>query len=93
MTPAQLTGTIVPLVTPFAADGSFDAGAMARLIAYLLDEGADALMPTALTGEGPLLDQDETMTVWDLVFEQVSGRMPVVPSVISTTAFQYVLPP
>ena len=31
----------------------------------MLEQGADALMPTALTGEGPLLDVEETIGVWD----------------------------
>jgi 4-hydroxy-tetrahydrodipicolinate synthase len=83
--PAELTGTIVPLVTPFAADGSFAAAAMAHLIAFVLKQGADALMPTALTGEGLLLDLDETLAVWDVVLDGAAGRVPVVPAVIATT--------
>jgi 4-hydroxy-tetrahydrodipicolinate synthase len=81
----KLTGTIVPLVTPFAPDESFDPGAMGRLIDFVLEQGADALMPTALTGEGPLLDVEETLLVWDTVFAEVGGRLPIVPAVISTT--------
>jgi len=81
----ELTGAIVPLVTPFAADESFDAQAMRRLIDYVLEQGADALMPTALTGEGPLLDIDETLAVWDTVLETTNGRVPIVPAVIATT--------
>ncbi|MFQ5791280.1 MAG: dihydrodipicolinate synthase family protein [Acidobacteriota bacterium] len=83
--PSELTGTIIPLVTPFAADESFDARAMGRLIDFVLGQGADGLMPTALTGEGPLLDDDETVAVWDVVFEKADGRLPVIPAVISTT--------
>jgi 4-hydroxy-tetrahydrodipicolinate synthase len=82
---SELTGTIVPLVTPFSADESFDAAAMGRLVEYLLEQGADALMPTALTGEGPLLDTEETLAVWDAVFEKANGRLPIIPAVISTT--------
>jgi len=81
----ELVGTIVPLVTPFADDESPDLPAMRRLIEYVLDQGADALMPTALTGEGPLLTADETLAVWDAVFDQAGGRLPIVPAVISTT--------
>lgn len=80
-----LIGTIVPLVTPFAADESLDAQAMRRLIDFILEQGANALMPTALTGEGPLLEAHETTIVWDTVFEQNAGRLPIVPAVISTT--------
>jgi len=81
----ELTGTIVPLVTPFAADESFDAPAMGRLIDHVLEEGADGLMPTALTGEGPLLERDEALAVWDVVFDKAAGRVPVIPAVIATT--------
>ena len=79
----ELTGTIVPLVTPFRA-GEFDGQAMGQLIAFLLEQGADALMPTALTGEGPLLTAEETLAVWATVLELVGGRVPVVPASIST---------
>jgi len=81
----KLTGTIVPLVTPFAPDESFDAGAMEHLIDFVLEQGADALMPTALTGEGPLLDVEESLLVWDAVFARAGGRLPIVPAVVSTT--------
>jgi 4-hydroxy-tetrahydrodipicolinate synthase len=85
MTAPELVGTIVPLVTPFAGDEALDLPAMGRLVEYVLDQGADALMPTALTGEGPLLTADETLAVWDAVFDQAGGRLPIVPAVISTT--------
>jgi 4-hydroxy-tetrahydrodipicolinate synthase len=81
----KLTGTIVPLVTPFAVDESFDPQAMGRLIEYVIEQGADALMPTALTGEGPLLEVEETIAIWGSVFEKTAGRLPIVPAVISTT--------
>jgi 4-hydroxy-tetrahydrodipicolinate synthase len=81
----ELRGTIVPLVTPFAGDESPDAEAMGRLIEFVLEQGADALMPTALTGEGPLLDASETLQVWDMVMAKLNGRLPLIPAVISTT--------
>jgi 4-hydroxy-tetrahydrodipicolinate synthase len=88
---SALIGTIVPLVTPFDADEAFDPSAMGRLIDFVLGQGADALMPTALTGEGPLLDVDETLGVWDTVFEESAGRVPIVPAVISTTTHRAVM--
>ena len=62
-----------------------DEGAFRRLVDYAIDEGAAALMPTALTGEGPLLTEEETFVVWDTVFEANRGRIPVLPAVISFT--------
>ena len=85
MLSSRLSGTIVPLVTPFDSDEAVDAHALRRLVDYVLDQGADALMPTALTGEGPLLTADETVAVWDVVVEKAGGRLPVIPAVISTT--------
>lgn len=85
MKTAVLNGIIVPLVTSFTTDETFDPAAMSRLIEYVLDQGADALMPTALTGEGPLLTDEETLAVWDTVFEKTAGRRPIAPALISTT--------
>src|SRR3972149_988705 len=85
MITAALRGTIVPLITPFTAEESFNPATMNRLIEYVLDQGADALMPTALTGEGPLLTEDETLAVWDVVFEKTAGQRPIVPATISMT--------
>ena len=89
----ELTGTIVPLVTPFAGGTGpggelFNPEAMVQLIEFMLEQGADALMPTALTGEGPLLDAEETVAVWDAVFAAAAGRVPVVPAVIAMTTRQ-----
>ena len=57
----MLRGTIVPLVTPFADDESIDEAALERLVDAMVDADADGLMPTALTGEGPLLSEPETL--------------------------------
>ena len=83
--PEDLVGTIVPLVTPFTPDESFDKAGMDRLVDYVLREGADGVIPTALTGEGPLLTPDETVEVWDAVFERIAGRLPVIATVVTST--------
>ncbi|MCC7177281.1 MAG: dihydrodipicolinate synthase family protein [Acidobacteria bacterium] len=78
-------GTIVPLVTPFDSTDRIDSAAVGRLVAHILEAGADALMPTALTGEGPLLTGAETEAMWEATFAAAAGRVPVVPAVIATT--------
>jgi 4-hydroxy-tetrahydrodipicolinate synthase len=75
---------IVPLVTPFASDDSVDVRQIARVVEYVAGEGADGLMPTALTGEGLLLSDTETLAVWDAVFA-AANSLPVAPAVIRTT--------
>lgn len=76
---------IVPVVTPFDDEFAFDRSAIPALIEHVVGGGADGIMPTALTGEGPLLSEEETLLVWETVFDCVEGRCPVVPAVISFT--------
>lgn len=80
----RLAGCIAPLVTPFTADDRVDEPRFASLVQFLLDGGASALMPTALTGEGPLLQVDEIAQVWEAAFDAAAGRVPIVPAVITT---------
>jgi 4-hydroxy-tetrahydrodipicolinate synthase len=82
----KLTGTIVPLVTPFAADDkSIDHHALEGLVEFITRQGADGLMPTALTGEGPLLSPEEMLEVWEVVFRVAGHTHPIIPAIISTT--------
>ena len=80
-----LTGAICPLVTPFSADDSIDRVGIAKLVCFAIDGGAEILMPTALTGEGPQLTEQETLEVWDAVFEAAEGKIPVFPAIVATT--------
>jgi 4-hydroxy-tetrahydrodipicolinate synthase len=89
-TPSRLTGCIAPLVTPFDTEERVDVAAFEPLVQFLLDGGVSALMPTALTGEGPLLDPEETFTVWQATFSAARGRVPIVPAIIATRTAQAV---
>jgi Dihydrodipicolinate synthetase family len=58
-------GVVVPLVTPFlGADEEIDHAALRGLVAHFIEQDVDGLMPTAVTGEGPLLTPRETLDVW-----------------------------
>jgi 4-hydroxy-tetrahydrodipicolinate synthase len=81
----MLPRVIVPLVTPLREDGELALEKVAPLVDFLVDEGADALMPTALTGEGPLLIEEETLRVWESVFGAAAGRKPILPAILSFT--------
>lgn len=80
-----LEGAIVPLVTPFEDATALDLKPFGDLVDFVVREGADALMPTALSGEGPLLDEAETVAVWEAVFALAAARLPVIPAIISFT--------
>lgn len=63
----QLTGLHVPLVTPFAADGTVDLASLERLAHDTLADGADGLLALGTTGEPATLTAAERATVIDLI--------------------------
>lgn len=62
----RLRGLYIPLVTPFAADGSVALDGVERLAHHVLDAGVAGLVPLGTTGETPLLDADERRAVVDV---------------------------
>jgi len=58
-----LRGVYVPLITPFAADGSVALDAVERLGHEYLDAGAAGLVPLGTTGESPALDAAEKRAI------------------------------
>jgi 4-hydroxy-tetrahydrodipicolinate synthase len=54
-----IEGLLVPLVTPFDADGALDLAALERLAVEVLDAGADGLVALATTAEASSLDARE----------------------------------
>ena len=74
----KLTGSIVALVTPFAADGSVDFDALARLVDFHLENGTDAILALGTTGESSTMTHEEDNEVVRFVVERVGGRIPVI---------------
>ncbi|MFF1794717.1 dihydrodipicolinate synthase family protein, partial [Kitasatospora sp. NPDC058263] len=61
-----LKGIYVPLVTPFAEDGSVALDALEKLAGSLLDDGAAGLVALGTTGEPATLDAAERRAVVDV---------------------------
>jgi 4-hydroxy-tetrahydrodipicolinate synthase len=61
-----LRGLYLPLITPYAADGSVALDALEGLANTYLDAGATGLVPLGTTGESPMLDADEKRAVIDV---------------------------
>ena len=62
----ELRGVYLPLITPFAADGSVALDSLEALANRYLDAGATGLVPLGTTGESPMLDADEKRAVVDV---------------------------
>jgi 4-hydroxy-tetrahydrodipicolinate synthase len=74
-------GTGLALVTPFAADGSLDRAALARLVNHSIHGGVDFLVALGTTGETATLTSDEKKQVLETVAETTNGRIPLVVGV------------
>jgi 4-hydroxy-tetrahydrodipicolinate synthase len=56
----------LPLITPFASDGSVALDALERLANEFLDAGGAGLVPLGTTGESPMLEADEKRSIIDV---------------------------
>ena len=70
----DLRGVYVPLVTPFATDGSVALDALERMAHRYLDAGVAGLVPLGTTGESPLLDAGEKRSVIDVTARVCADR-------------------
>ena len=77
MSDFELRGVHVPLVTPFDSAGEVDKPGLRRLVDYLIDNGAQGLVPCGTTGESPTLSWQEHEEVIHLTIEYAAGRVPV----------------
>lgn len=68
-----LTGVLVPLVTPFDADGAVALGALESLAHRVLDDGATGLVALGTTAEPASLSATERQAVLDVV-ARVAGE-------------------
>jgi 4-hydroxy-tetrahydrodipicolinate synthase len=71
----QLAGTsIVPMLTPFLADGRVDAAAIPRLVEHILAGGSDGIMVCGTTGEFASMSVEQRCDVLRLATAAVAGR-------------------
>ena len=75
-----LHGVLVPIVTPFTADGEHvDESGLRSTVDRLIDDGVHGLVPCGSTGEFTTLSVEERRRVTEVVCSQADGRVPVVP--------------
>jgi 4-hydroxy-tetrahydrodipicolinate synthase len=74
---------LVPTITPFS-DGSVDAAAVADLAEFVLEGGADGLVPCGTTGEFASLSTAEYETVVSASVDAAAGA-PVLPGAAATS--------
>jgi 4-hydroxy-tetrahydrodipicolinate synthase len=81
LAPAPFGRVLTAMVTPFAADGSVDLEATARVARHLADHGHDGVVVSGTTGEAPTTSTDEDGDILRAVVEAVGDRLTVVAGV------------
>jgi len=70
-------GVMVPMATPFTADGDLDEQGLRELTHFLIDHGVSSLFPAGSTGEGWALAPAERKRIHEIVVHEAKGRVPV----------------
>ncbi|MEO6532618.1 MAG: 4-hydroxy-tetrahydrodipicolinate synthase [Pseudolysinimonas sp.] len=76
--PAQIRGSIVPLMTPFTSDGAVDHDSLTNLIEWQLASGTHGVSIGGSTGEPGAQSIDERAEAIATVTKTVADRVPVV---------------
>lgn len=69
----RFEGIITAMVTPFGVDGRVDEDAFAQMVSHLLENGSDGLVVAGTTGEGPTLDDDEKVALFEIAVAEAGG--------------------
>jgi 4-hydroxy-tetrahydrodipicolinate synthase len=73
-----ISGVLTAMVTPFSEDGAVDLGAARRLARYLVDHGSHGLVVAGTTGESATLSDDEKLSLWQAVKDEVSEHATII---------------
>src|SRR5579872_2469133 len=74
----MFSGSIVSIITPFTAEKEIDEEALRELIAWHVQEGADALVCCGVTGEAPTLTDQEQLRVIQIAVAETKGAFPII---------------
>ncbi|MDB5848453.1 MAG: dapA [Rhodoferax sp.] len=82
MDATRLRGVLPAIPTPVNADDSINVEATQKLVAYLLKQGIDGLVPLGGTGEYGSLARTERVKMAKTCVDAVAGQVPVIPGVL-----------
>ena len=74
----SLHGIIPAIPTPFSENDEVDEDSLRRLVDFVIDGGAHAIMTTGGNGEFPHLLASEREKVLEVTVDQSAGRVPVI---------------
>jgi 4-hydroxy-tetrahydrodipicolinate synthase len=84
----MLTGAFTLLMTPFQESLELDEKGLRALVRLQLKAGVRGLAPLGVTGESPLLSEDEIKRVVEIVVDEAAGKCLVAPDTCSNNLDQ-----
>jgi dihydrodipicolinate synthase/N-acetylneuraminate lyase len=74
----MLRGILIPLITPFDADGKVDEPVMRSLVDFYVQSSIQGLFVLGSTGQGPAMSIPERIRAAEISLDQTRARVPVV---------------
>jgi 4-hydroxy-tetrahydrodipicolinate synthase len=71
---AEIRGVITAMATPFHEDGGLDDAGARHLARHLVEHGSHGLVLAGTTGESPTLSDDEKLTLYRSVRDEIGGE-------------------
>ncbi|WP_038212087.1 dihydrodipicolinate synthase family protein [Xenophilus azovorans] len=81
----DLSGIIIPVVTPFDAAGDIDESAMRGQVRFMIEKGVHGICVGGTTGEGHTLSKDDLRKVATIAVDEAAGRIPVLAGVFANS--------
>ena len=86
--PADITGILPPLLTPFDDKEDVVESVLRQEVRYMLSKGVHGLVPGGSAGEGNILSTDELRQIVGVTCDEAAGRVPVVAGIIVNSTRQ-----
>jgi dihydrodipicolinate synthase/N-acetylneuraminate lyase len=83
----EIKGIILPLPTPFKADGEVDEALGCALADFEIGAGINALFLLGSFGQGPVMRLDQRQSYLETIVRHVRGRVPIIVHVGTADVF------
>ena len=91
LTPGNLRGVNVAIVTPFQANHDIDLEGVKQLTRFLIDAGVHGIMTTGGNGEFPHMLREEKQAVTAAIVEEAAGAIPIIAGTAASGTREAVL--
>jgi 4-hydroxy-tetrahydrodipicolinate synthase len=82
----QLSGVVVPVITPVDAEDHVEEASFRKVLRRLIESGVHVLFVGGSAGEGPLFPLSEWVRLMEIAHEEVGEALPLLGGVMETSS-------